>query len=159
PTIARDGRVELKAARHPLLLSQRWRDPTREVVPVDLELTPERPLLLITGPNAGGKTIALKTLALLALMTQAGCHVPAAGEPRARNASVEFDAATLAPTFRLVYDRPGQSWALAIAARLGLPSQLILSAEGHRSADARRLGELLAQLDARSRSETARVRE
>jgi len=253
PTIARDGRVDLKAARHPLLLAQRWRDPAREVVPVDLELAPDRPLLLITGPNAGGKTIALKTLALLSLMTQAGCHVPAAEgsrvpiferlfavigddqsvaenlstfsafikqirevlteaderslvlldelgagtdpdegaalarailesladrgalvvatthleplrafaavEPRARNASVEFDAATLAPTFRLVYDRPGQSWALAIAARLGVPSELILRAEGHRSAEARRLGELLAQLDARNRSEAERVRE
>src|SRR5262249_61765433 len=61
----------------------------------------------------------------------------AAAEPRARNASVEFDAATLAPTFRLVYDQPGQSWALAIAARLGLPSALILRAEGHRTAGAR----------------------
>ncbi|HZI82328.1 MAG TPA: Smr/MutS family protein, partial [Casimicrobiaceae bacterium] len=64
-----------------------------------------------------------------------------------------------APTFRLVYDRPGQSWALAIAARLGLPSQLILRADGHRSAEARRLGELLAQLDARNRSEAERMRE
>ncbi len=72
PAIDRDGHVELKAARHPLLLAQQWRDPTREVVPVDLTLSPEHPLLLITGPNAGGKTIALKTLALLSLMTQAG---------------------------------------------------------------------------------------
>jgi len=253
PALDRQGRVDLKAARHPLLLAQRWRDPAREVVPVDLELAPDRPLLLITGPNAGGKTIALKTLALLSLMTQAGCHVPAAEgsrvpvferifavigddqsvaenlstfsafikqirevldeadahslvlldelgagtdpdegaalaraileslaergalvvatthleplrafaavEPRARNASVEFDAATLAPTFRLVYDRPGQSWALAIAARLGLAPALILSAEGHRTAEARRLGELLAQLDARNRSEAERARE
>src|SRR5207245_1430762 len=158
PAIDRDGRVDLKAARHPLLLAQQWRDATREVVPVDLELAPDRPLLLITGPNAGGKTIALKTLALLSLMTQARCHVPAA-EPRARNASVEFDAATLAPTFRLVYDRPGQSWALAIAARLGLPRTLILRAEGLRTADARRLSELLAQLDARNRSQADRVRE
>src|SRR5262249_7792779 len=69
------------------------------------------------------------------------------------------DAATLAPTFRLLYDRPGQSWALAIAARLGLPSALILRAEGYRTADARRLSELLAQLDARNRSEADRVRE
>jgi DNA mismatch repair protein MutS2 len=78
PALAADGRVDLRRARHPLLLAQAWRDPERSVVPVDLELTPERPLLLITGPNAGGKTIALKTLALLALMAQTGCHVPAA---------------------------------------------------------------------------------
>jgi DNA mismatch repair protein MutS2 len=253
PVLDPDGRVELKAARHPLLLAQQWREPTREVVPVDLLLSPEQPLLLITGPNAGGKTIALKTLALLSLMTQAGCHVPAADHsripifdrlfaiigddqsvaenlstfsafvkqvrevldaadghslvlldelgagtdpdegaalarailealaergalvvatthleplrgfasthPRARNASVEFDAATLAPTFRLVYDRPGQSWALAIAARLGLSPELIARAETHRSEQARRVSELLAQLDARNRSEAERARE
>jgi DNA mismatch repair protein MutS2 len=82
PTLDPDGRVDLKAARHPLLLAQQWRDPAREVVPVDLKLSPEQPLLVITGPNAGGKTIALKTLALLSLMTQAGCHVPAADDSR-----------------------------------------------------------------------------
>ena len=47
-------------------------------MPVDLELGPDRPLVVITGPNAGGKTIALKTLALLVLMAQSGLHVPAA---------------------------------------------------------------------------------
>jgi DNA mismatch repair protein MutS2 len=79
--------------------------------------------------------------------------------PRARNASVEFDAATLAPTFRLVYDRPGQSWALAIAARLGLAPGLIARAESHRSEQARRVSELLAQLDAQNRTEADRARE
>ena len=78
PTVDRAGRVALREARHPLLLAQAWRDPERAVVPVDLELSPDRPLLLITGPNAGGKTIALKTLALFALMAQVGCHLPAA---------------------------------------------------------------------------------
>jgi DNA mismatch repair protein MutS2 len=83
----------------------------------------------------------------------------AAADPRARNASVEFDAQSLAPTFRLVYDRPGQSWALAIAARLGLSPELIGRAEGHRTQEARRLSELLAQLDAKNRSEADRLRE
>jgi DNA mismatch repair protein MutS2 len=83
----------------------------------------------------------------------------ASTHPRARNASVEFDAATLAPTFRLIYDRPGQSWALAIAARLGLSPELIARAESHRSEQARRVSELLAQLDARDRSEAERARE
>ncbi|HEX9420564.1 MAG TPA: hypothetical protein VGA81_16030, partial [Methylomirabilota bacterium] len=59
PAIVPDGPVSLRAARHPLLLAQSWRSPSRPVVPVDVEITRERPLLVITGPNAGGKTIAL----------------------------------------------------------------------------------------------------
>jgi DNA mismatch repair protein MutS2 len=253
PVIDTTGRVALRGARHPLLLAQSWRDAARPVVPIDIELGPERPLLVITGPNAGGKTIALKTLALLSLMAQAGCHVPAAESsrlpvferihaivgddqsvaenlstfsafvkqirdiladaderslvlldelgagtdpdegaalaqailetlaergalvvatthleplrafasthPSARNASVEFDAATLTPTFRLRYDQPGQSWALAIAARLGLAPALIMRAESHRSEHAARLSQLLAQLDERNRTETERERQ
>jgi DNA mismatch repair protein MutS2 len=250
PHIAEDRVVALREARHPLLVAQAWKDPARPVVPIDLELDAERPLLLITGPNAGGKTVALKTLALLALMAQAGCHVPAAdgsrlpvfdslyaviGDdqsvaenlstfsafvkqareilsdagprslvlldelgagtdpdegaalarailealdrrgalvvasthleplkafastyPRARNASVEFDTHALAPTFRLRYDVPGQSYALAIARRLGVSGELIEHAERYRSADAARISELIARLDEHARSERER---
>ena len=253
PEIDRGRTLSLKSARHPLLLAQGWKDPERPVVPVDIELSAERPLLLITGPNAGGKTIALKTAALLALMAQTGCHIPAAegsrlpivadlhaivgddqsvaenlstfsafvqqirrvldraGErslvlldelgagtdpdegaalaqaiveelaergalviatthleplkafasthPRTRNASVEFDATTLAPTFRLRYDQPGQSYALTIAARLGLPPELIARAQAHRSEHAARLADLLTTLDAHARTEAERARE
>ena len=221
------------------------------VVPMDIEIHADRPLLVITGPNAGGKTVALKTLGLLALMAQAGCHVPAgpgarlpvftqcfaivgddqsvaenlstfssfvkqlrdvlervdehslvlldelgAGtdpddgaalaqavlenlaergvvvaasthleplkgfastHPRARNASVEFDPERLAPTFRLVYDRPGQSYALSIGARLGLPPALIERAHAHRSTQQRQLQELLARLDDRDRRDAERT--
>jgi DNA mismatch repair protein MutS2 len=251
PVVDLDGRVALSGARHPLLLAQAWRDPGRPVVPVDVELSPDRPLLLITGPNAGGKTIALKTLALCALMAQVGCHVPAAEgsrlpvferlyaiigdeqsvaenlstfsafvkqirevlaeadtrslvlidelgagtdpdegaalaraileeladhgtlvaatthleplrafastEPRARNASVEFDTRTLTPTFRLRYDLPGQSYALAIAGRLGLSPELIARAQSHRSSDAARTSQLIAQLDEAARTEAERA--
>ena len=251
PAIDATGRVALAAARHPLLLAQAWRDPARAVVPVDIELSPERPLLMITGPNAGGKTIALKTLALCVLMAQVGCHVPAdegsrlplverlyaiigdeqsvaenlstfsafvkqirevlaeangrslvlidelgagtdpdegaalarailetladrgalvmatthleplrafaSSEPRARNASVEFDTRTLAPTFRLRYDVPGQSYALAIAGRLGLSPELIARAQGHRSTDAARMSQLIAWLDEATRCEAERT--
>jgi DNA mismatch repair protein MutS2 len=251
PTVAAAGEVALPAARHPLLLAQAWRDPARTVVPVDIELSRDRPLLLITGPNAGGKTIALKTLALCALLAQVGCHVPAAEgarlpvfarvyaiigdeqsvaenlstfsafvkqirevlggadarslvlidelgagtdpdegaalarailerladagalvvatthleplrafastEPRARNASVEFDTRTLAPTFRLRYDVPGQSYALAIAGRLGLAPELIERAQGHRSADAAHMSQLIASLDEATRTEAERT--
>jgi DNA mismatch repair protein MutS2 len=253
PTLDPDRHVALRAARHPLLLAQTWKDPSRTVVPVDLELTAERPLLLITGPNAGGKTIALKTLGLLALMTRVGCHLPAAEgsrlplftrvyavigddqsvaenlstfsafvaqvreildevddrslvlldelgagtdpeegaalaqaiveeldargamvvatthleplrafastHPRARNASVEFDADSLAPTFQLVYDRPGPSYALAIAGRLGLAPSLVARAQAHRSEQAARLGELLARLDDERRTGAAQTLE
>jgi DNA mismatch repair protein MutS2 len=240
------GRGEPEASRADMRI-----EPSGSVIPMDIEIRAERPLLVITGPNAGGKTVALKTLGLLALMAQAGCHLPAregarlpvfsqcfaivgddqsvaenlstfsafvrqlrvvlervdAGSlvlldelgagtdpddgaalaqavlealaergaivaasthleplkafastyPRARNASVEFDAERLAPTFRLIYDRPGQSYALSIGARLGLPAALIERAHAHRSTQQRRLQELLARLDDRDRQDAERT--
>ena len=251
PVVSDVREVAVRGARHPLLLAQSWQDAARPVVPVDLELGEDRPLLLITGPNAGGKTIALKTLALFALMAQVGCQIPAAEgarlprlsrlfaiigddqsvsenlstfsafvkqvreilteaddrslvlldelgagtdpdegaalaqaileeldargalviatthleplkafastHPRARNASVEFDGATLAPTFRLRYGQPGQSYALSIAARLGLGADLIARAQSHRSAQQARMSELLAWLDEHTRCEAERT--
>jgi DNA mismatch repair protein MutS2 len=251
PVVSAERVVALRGALNPLLLAQRWKEPGRPVVPVDLELDGARPLLIITGPNAGGKTLALKTLALLSLMAQSGLHVPAtegarlpvfsqvfaivgddqsvaenlstfsafvkqlrevlahvdgrslvlldelgagtdpddgaalaqavleelaergalavasthlaplkgfaSGYPRARNASAEFDQERLAPTFRLVYDRPGQSYALAIGARLGLPPALIERAHSYRSTQQRQLQELLARLDDRDREDALRA--
>ena len=252
PLVSRERTVAVRGARHPLLLAQSWNDPVRAVVPVDVEMSAERPLLVITGPNAGGKTIVLKTLALLSLMAQVGAHVPAAEgsrlpmfdsihalvgddqsvaenlstfsafvtqvrdilavadagslvildelgagtdpdegaalaqailealeargalvlatthleplkifattHPGARNASVEFDGATLAPTFRLRYDRPGGSYALTIAARLGLSPDLIARAETHRSTQSQRVSELITHLDEVTREEAERAR-
>ena len=63
-------------ARHPLL-EQNFKAKGGTVVPISLELEGERRQLIITGPNTGGKTVALKTAGLLALMAQAGMHVPA----------------------------------------------------------------------------------
>jgi DNA mismatch repair protein MutS2 len=239
------GEAQPKASRADQMI-----EPSGSVIPMDIEIGADRPLLVITGPNAGGKTVALKTLGLLALMAQSGCHVPArdgarlpvfsqlfaivgddqsvaenlstfsafvkqlrevlervddrslvlldelgAGTdpddgaalaqavlealaergavvaasthleplkgfastyPRARNASVEFDPERLAPTFRLVYDRPGQSYALSIGARLGLPAPLIERAHAHRSTQQRQLQELLARLDDRDRRNAER---
>jgi DNA mismatch repair protein MutS2 len=84
PGIAQDGRLVLTRARHPLLMravvgrySENLDDLPPAPVPVDLVIEPPQTALLITGPNTGGKTVALKTAGLLALMAQAGLHVPA----------------------------------------------------------------------------------
>ena len=70
---SQDGILELKEARHPLLLMRQH----REVIPLSLRMGGALKTLVITGPNAGGKTVALKTVGLLALMHQYGLHVPA----------------------------------------------------------------------------------
>ena len=70
PDSSTKDRVELLSARHPGL--------TGRVVPIDIRLGDDVRALIITGPNTGGKTVALRTLGLLALMHQSGLHVPAA---------------------------------------------------------------------------------
>jgi DNA mismatch repair protein MutS2 len=223
------------------------------VVPISLELGDYFDVLLITGPNTGGKTVALKTAGLLSLMAQAGLFVPAdegslvavfdrvqadigdeqslqqslstfsshisrivgmlhaadscalilldelgAGTdpqegaaiaralldflrergayvvatthypelksyaeatPRVQNASVEFDAQTLSPTYRLLIGTPGRSNALLIAERLGMPRELLDTARTYVAPHVRETEALLEEL-ARERAvaEDARAR-
>jgi len=241
------GTVELRLvnARHPLL--------TGDVVPISLavgkaERGESYSILLITGPNTGGKTVALKTAGLLSLMAQAGLPIPAdegsrlpvfasvhadigdeqsieqslstfsshvgniihilgtvkrnslvlldelaAGTdptegsalaqailerllevgcttvatthhghlkvfahvtPGITNASVEFDPQSLAPTYRLTIGLPGQSNALAIAARLGMPEDVLDRARAGIAPDRQQVESLLADIR-RQRDEAA----
>lgn len=77
PEINRNGEILLIKAHHPLL---NWflKKEKKEIIPLDLSLTKEGRLLVISGPNAGGKSIALKTLGLLQIMLQSGLLVPVA---------------------------------------------------------------------------------
>ena len=70
------GRLYLEQARHPLL-ERHLRATSGTIVPLTLELTSEERQLIISGPNTGGKTVTLKTTALLAMMAQAGLPIPA----------------------------------------------------------------------------------
>lgn len=110
PELSTDGRLELRGARHPLLIEAvvaRTRDESGErvsrsidPVPVDVLLEPPTRVLVITGPNTGGKTVALKCAGLLPLMAQAGLHIP-----------VEEDSQV--PVFRTVFADIGDEQSIA----------------------------------------------
>jgi DNA mismatch repair protein MutS2 len=106
PEIADDLRLELREARHPLLMPRLCerlglqRRSTREPVPVTIRAGFGQPVLVISGPNTGGKTVAIKTVGLLALMAQCGLHVPAA-------------AGSLLPAFRRIWADIGDEQSIA----------------------------------------------
>jgi len=94
PAISVDGTFELRGARHPLLIpgvgDREAGVEQSEPVPNDILIIPPTRVMVITGPNTGGKTVALKTAGLLALMAQAGLHIPA-------------DQSSRVPVFRCVF--------------------------------------------------------
>jgi DNA mismatch repair protein MutS2 len=118
PALASDGRLELRAARHPLLIpavrrhlgnlddpeATEMEPPTHGVekspVPVDVLVIPPVRVLVVTGPNTGGKTVALKTAGLLPLMAQTGLLVPTAD-------------GTQVPVFRSVFADIGDEQSIA----------------------------------------------
>jgi len=256
PAIDEGGVLALHDARHPLLIElfdrqEQEGGPRREVVPIDVRLGDDFDILVMTGPNTGGKTVTLKTVGLLALMTQCGIPIPA-GEgckmpvyedifidigdeqslqqslstfsshlatlldilrrstsrtlvlidelgagtdpdegaaigravlaellqlgakaivsthlsalkavafstPRVDNAAVEFDPQTLGPTYHVRLGEPGNSNALIIAKRLGMPARLVQMAKGFLDDRAGALNKAIAgTLTSRREAEEAR---
>ncbi len=240
PTLLPERSIRLRQARHPLLV---WKERSgaRQVVPNDIDLSQKERVLIISGPNAGGKTVVLKTVGLLCLMAQAGIPVTAAegselpvlaevyadiGDEQdleqdlstfsshagriaeilrgaghdalvlldelgsgtdpaegaalgsavlrrllgrgcitvvtthhsgiklfgsrtagAANGAMEFDPATLKPTYRFVPGRPGRSYGLDMAGRLGVPPEVIEEARALLPADAAELDGLLERIE------------
>ena len=237
----------IKNGRHPLLLAQGI-----AVVPFDLEMGPDERTLLVSGPNTGGKTVLLKSLALISALVQSGIPAPVAagsrvavfdnvfadigdeqsieaslstfsahlknlGEilvaatpqslvlvdelgsgtdpiegaalggaileeltrrgsitiatthlgalkelatevPGVVNASLQFDAAALAPTYRLIKGVPGRSYGISIARRLGLRGDVLDRAEERIPQNERDVNRLLADLEVRDADMAKRER-
>jgi DNA mismatch repair protein MutS2 len=243
PKLSQEPRIELWEARHPLLGDR--------AVPISISFGEGKPVVVITGPNTGGKTVTLKTIGLFCALFQAGIPIPAddrtalpvfekirtdigeeqsieqslstfsshmkniigiLGEiderslvildelgagtdpqegaalalailerllevgcmaavathltpvklfaiahPRILSCSMEFDLETLSPTFRVLQGVPGQSCALLVAERLGLPSELVERAKKKLSAGEIRAEEIIEEL-ARERAAARRLR-
>ena len=110
-----DGGIRLRAARHPLLTAGAGLVPKDQVVPIDLEVGRDGVRqLLITGPNTGGKTVALKTVGLCVALHQCGLPVPAApetrGKPSRRSPSAERSTFTRTPALANRWRVEPPSW-------------------------------------------------
>jgi DNA mismatch repair protein MutS2 len=256
PEVDENGVLDLHEARHPVLIELFDREaneggPTREVVPIDIRLGDDFDVLVVTGPNTGGKTVTIKTVGLMALMTQCGIPIPAAEgarmpvyqqifidigdeqslqqslstfsshlenllhimrhsgpgslvlidelgagtDPdegaaigrsilsellklgakavvtthlsalkavafttaRVDNAAVEFDPESLKPTYHVRMGEPGNSNAMIIAKRLGMPARLVKLAKGYLADRTRALNTAIAgTLQSRREAEEAR---
>ena len=124
PIWRRGGGLDFREARHPLLMQRHREEPaTPAVVPIDLRLTPEKRWLIISGANAGGKTVALKTMGLLTLMVQSGIPIPVAegsefcpfdhvfadiGDPQDLQQNLSTFSAHLQNALRMLTTKPGR---------------------------------------------------
>ena len=256
PEIDDQGVLDLHDARHPVLLElfakeEKEGQPLRSVVPIDVRLGEDFDVLILTGPNTGGKTVTIKTVGLLAVMTQCGIPIPAGPDsrmpvfhqifidigdeqslqqslstfsshlanhlrilghcgpqslvlidelgagtdpdegaaigraiiaellrlnakavvtthlstlkavaystPRVDNAAVEFDPESLKPTYHLRMGEPGNSNALIIAKRLGMPARLVSQAKEYLDDTTQALNKAIAgTLRSRREAEEAR---
>jgi len=241
PELSEKRRLHLRAARHPLIIAKQMSGAGHIAVPNDIDLSTTGRTLIISGPNAGGKTVILKTIGLLCLMAQAGIPVTAAegsevpvfgdlfadiGDEQslemdlstfsshvrqiagilrdvksdslvlldelgsgtdpaeggalgaavlaslqesgcvsvitthhnmlklfgartegAVNGAMEFDPGTLQPTYRFLPGRPGRSYGLDMASRLGVPDGVVRDARGRLSGDEANLDRLLEQVE------------
>jgi DNA mismatch repair protein MutS2 len=250
PEISKGRNIRLREMRHPLLVgkSKAAANPAG-TTPNDIDLDGGQRVLILSGPNAGGKTVVLKTIGLLSLMAQSGIAITAAegselpcfgsifadiGDEQsleadlstfsshisqladilrqagpdslvlldelgsgtdpaegaalgaavlesligrgslsvvtthhnalklfgsqtsgAVNAAMEFDPRTLKPTYRLIPGRPGRSYGLDMAARLGIPDEVIGKARARLDKDDARLDHLLKQVEEDSRELSA----
>jgi DNA mismatch repair protein MutS2 len=237
PAINENGALKIKNGRHPLLVLKK----SASAIPLNIAIGDGYKTLVITGPNAGGKTVALKTVGLLALMTACGLHIPAdadseipvfqsifvlvgdaqsiemdlstfsahledlkevvdkgcAGDlvlideigsgtdpqegaalamailetltsrgiltivtthhgslkafahrcPGVANGSMAFDSETLTPTYEFRSHLPGSSYALEIATRLGIPSNIVSRARRLMGSQANKLEGLILDLE------------
>lgn len=256
PDVGEDLPMNLRQVRHPLLMEMhKDLKPTQmleAIVPIDVRLGDDFDMLIVTGPNTGGKTVTLKTIGLAALMAQAGMPIAAAmgsqvpvyedilidigdeqslqqslstfsahlkqilhilqrarpatlvlldelgsgtdpdegaaigqavmdelrqipsptiitthlgvlkgyafRQARVDNAAVEFDVATLRPTYRLILGEPGNSNAILIARRLGMPESLLQVATQHLQGRHRALNQAIkGTLKSRRKAEAARA--
>jgi len=235
PKISKDGTISMKTARNPVL------EQHRKVVPLDFTPGADIKTVIITGPNAGGKTVALKTVGLLTLMVQSGLHIPVAEDSSVAlfdsifadigdrqsisedlstftshmtnlkdvfdnadskslvlideigtgtdpaegaalaaaflldinkrgattlvtthhsnlkvvaqetkgflNCSMEFDAASLSPSYKFLKGTPGSSYAFEISKKIGLDKKLIRNAESILGSDAVNVNQLISELE------------
>jgi DNA mismatch repair protein MutS2 len=77
PVLSKDPELNLINARHPLLYLNTQKDPTHTVVPLNIKIDEQDRIVLVSGPNAGGKSVCMKTVGLLQLMLQSGLLIPA----------------------------------------------------------------------------------